>query len=133
LSFGSFSLQYTHPFLESGSGKHYHGSGIRAIDSPPRKTPGWSVFRRKFEFFHFRFNIPTPSLNQGQGSIFKGNRFLLYKNLRTVPVCVVDYTSQLSKPFSISHFKTSGVVARKSLLFSVFQLALSLEACPATA
>ena len=26
------------PFPESGSRKRFHGSGVRAIDSPPRKT-----------------------------------------------------------------------------------------------
>jgi hypothetical protein len=29
-----FSLQYTNPCPESGSGKHFQGSGKRAIDSP---------------------------------------------------------------------------------------------------
>ena len=28
----------THPFPESGSRKRFHDSGVRAIDSPPRKT-----------------------------------------------------------------------------------------------
>jgi hypothetical protein len=34
---GSFSLQYTHSFPESGSEKHFHGSAMRAINSSYRK------------------------------------------------------------------------------------------------
>jgi hypothetical protein len=69
MKFFSFSLQYTHPFPESGSGQLFHGSKIREIDSWPRKTPRSPVFQQKSEFFHFLFNTPTPSLNRG--SIFK--------------------------------------------------------------
>ena len=38
--FISFSPQYPHFFPESGPGKHFHGSKMRAIDPSHRKTPG---------------------------------------------------------------------------------------------
>jgi hypothetical protein len=38
---------------------------MRAIDSPPRKTPRQPGFMLKFELFYFRFNTLISSLNQG--------------------------------------------------------------------
>src|SRR3569833_4236469 len=42
LSFASI-----HPFPESGSGKHFHASGMRGIDFPYKITPRGSFFRKK--------------------------------------------------------------------------------------
>ena len=65
----SFSLQYTHPFPESG--KRFQALRMRVIDYPLRKTPQSDEFSSKSCMFdHFRFNTPTSSLNQGQGSVF---------------------------------------------------------------
>ena len=61
----------TYPFPESGSRKRFHGSGMRAIDSPPRKTYESTGFLIKIRKYLIFASIHTPhSLNQGQGSIF---------------------------------------------------------------
>src|SRR4051794_37798764 len=58
-------------FPESGSGKRFQASRMRAIDSPHEITPRNIILREKFENFSIFASIHTSiSLNQGQGSIF---------------------------------------------------------------
>src|SRR6185437_7157652 len=65
-----FSLQYTDSFPESGSRKRFQGSGMRAIDSRLEKPKNRRFSHKNLKMSDFRFKTPTPSLNQGQGSIF---------------------------------------------------------------
>src|SRR3954465_4963214 len=58
-------------FPESGSGKRFQASGMRAIDFPHEITPRNMILREKFQNFSIFALIHTSiSLNQGQGSIF---------------------------------------------------------------
>jgi hypothetical protein len=61
-------------FPESGSGKHFQASGMRAIDSPHKITPRESIFREKSKFFDFA-SINTPFfLESGSGKRFHASR-----------------------------------------------------------
>ena len=58
-------------FPESGSGKHFQASGMRAIDFLHEITPRNMILREKFQNCSIFASIHTSiSLNQDQGSIF---------------------------------------------------------------
>ena len=50
-------IQHVLIYPESGSGKRFQASRMRAIDSPHEITPRNMILREKFQkFFDFRFN-----------------------------------------------------------------------------
>ena len=56
-----FSLQCTDSFSESGSRKHFQGSGMRAIDSPHKITPRGLLVKKIWKnFFGDRAANGTP-------------------------------------------------------------------------
>src|SRR6478752_5569539 len=58
-------------FPESGSGKHFQASEMRAIDSPHEITPRNMILREKFQNVSIFASIHTSiSLNQDQGNMF---------------------------------------------------------------
>src|SRR3569623_1000971 len=64
-----FSLHIYFP--ESGSGKRFQASGMRAIDSPHEITTRNMILSEKFQNFSIFASIHTfIFLNQGQGSVF---------------------------------------------------------------
>ena len=64
-------IQHVLIYPESGSGKRFQASRMRAIDSPHEITPRNMMLREKFQNFSIFASIHTSiSLNQGQGSIF---------------------------------------------------------------
>ena len=65
------SIKNTH-FPESGSRKHFHASGMRAINFSPRNYPKKSVFRRKSEKFS-RWNAVLPWFS-GSSLIFHASK-----------------------------------------------------------
>ena len=66
-----FDFRFNTPttFPESGSRKHFHASGMRAIDLSPRNYPKKSVFRKKSEKIFFSIfrdqaiNVTLPLIN----------------------------------------------------------------------
>ena len=66
-------FQKSNFFSESGPGKHFQGSGIRAIDSPHKITLRKINFRvpKNHKDLLFLANPVLISLNQGQRSVLK--------------------------------------------------------------
>jgi hypothetical protein len=61
----------THPYFpESGLGKHFQASGMRAIDFPHEITSRKMILREKFKKFSIFASIHT-SIFLNQGSLFK--------------------------------------------------------------
>ena len=68
-------------FPESGSRKHFHVSGMRAIDSPHEITPRNMILREKFlsKFFDFRFNTHIYFPESGSEKRFQASGMRIYK------------------------------------------------------
>ena len=86
-------------FPESGSGKHFHGSGMRSIDSLHKVIPRWIIFRKNAIFATFRFNTQAFSvsgkrffaskmLNSDSPHVFTSRGVISRKNFHVVPPIV---------------------------------------------
>jgi hypothetical protein len=64
-------IQHELIYPESGPGKRFQASGMRAIDFSHEITPRNMILREKFENFSIFASYHTSIfLNQGQGSLF---------------------------------------------------------------